>query len=256
MTIKEVLENSNIDQFESIVLLSRAVGKDKSYLAAHGEEVLTSDQLSKWHEYRVQAHAGIPVAYILHEKEFYGHPFFVDERVLIPRPETEAVVDNALKYIDQHAASSVKVLELGTGSGAVIVSLALELKARGRAFDQTTLIATDISKGALDVAQKNAQNFGVSDVIQFKHGDLFEPVIGDEFHLILANLPYLPTEEALINRHEPQTALVGGFSGDELNNQLLQAYKEYLQPDGWVVYEGYNGAVTVCDANGQEVNPL
>ncbi|NTV30853.1 peptide chain release factor N(5)-glutamine methyltransferase [candidate division WWE3 bacterium] len=253
MTIGQVLENSNIGHLESMVMLSRILKQDKSYLSAHAEQELTPDQLNKWHEMRVQAHAGIPMAYIINEKEFYGLTFFVDQRVLIPRPETETIVDQALAYCDKRNGRSLKILELGCGSGAVIVSLAHTLQTPPHTTDGISLVATDISKGALEIARKNAETFGVNNLIEFKQGDMFEPVFGVKFDLILANLPYLPTEEALLNRHEPHTALVGGFEGDEMNNQLLNSYKDYLTQEGLVIYEGYNGAVTSCNYNGESV---
>ncbi len=165
---------------------------------------------------------GVPLAYLLGEQEFYGRTFTLSEDVLIPRPETEGLLERTLSFEAQ------RVLELCTGSGILAVSLALE----GR-----DVSAVDISPQALQVAKKNALRYGVR--VHFLEGDLFAPVQGT-FDMILANPPYIDSEELkglAVASQEPLLALDGGVRGMEVIERILEEAPKYLKEDGVLLLE-------------------
>lgn len=213
--------NSKLD---AQILLAACLKKSTAYLFAHGEEVLPidiSDQFMRLVERRVRHE---PVAYLLGEKDFYRRSFVVSPATLIPRPETELLVDLVRQEIDNNCL----VLDIGTGSGAIAVTLAAETGVETIAIDQ--------SHEALRIAHQNAKTHEVSDKIAFLEGNLLKPFFENYSSwapqakprtlLIAANLPYLTGRqwEALdpdVKNYEPQTALVGGLDGLELYDELL-----------------------------------
>ena len=182
---------------------------------------------------------GEPVAYLVGRKEFWSLTFEVSSAVLIPRPQTEILIDEAIKVFP--AESSPSVLEIGTGSGAIAIALATELP-------RASIIATDISSDALSVAEKNAAANGVTTSITFAEGDLFGAVKakGKSFHLIVSNLPYIPTEEIPllppgIRDFEPRIALDGGSDGLAYYRKVVEHSHDYLRPGGCLILEVGNG---------------
>lgn len=180
---------------------------------------------------------GEPVAYMLGRKEFYGRDFFVDRRVLIPRPETEELVDRCLDVLEGRPAP--RVADIGTGSGAIAVTLAAERP-------DATIIATDVSADALTVAENNARRYQVN--LTFRQGSLLEPLQGElPFDLIVANLPYVGTDEAEtlsadVRDFEPHTALFAGADGTALFPLLFEQVNSspLLKADGVLLLEiGY-----------------
>lgn len=203
------------------ILLAFALKKPKEFLCAHFEKKLTAAQFSKFKKLIARRAKHEPVAYITGQKYFYGLNFFIDKNVLIPRPETETLVEEILKSkIVNHKSA---IIDVGTGSGAIAVSLAKNLT-------NSKIFATEISKKALTVAKKNAHQNKTK--ITFLHGNLFELFLKSKIKnpkslTIVANLPYLATRQwqktqPEIKKYEPRQALDGGTDG-------LKYYREILQ---------------------------
>jgi release factor glutamine methyltransferase len=178
-----------------------------------------------------------PVAYILGEREFWGRPFEVTRDVLIPRPETELIVEEALELFPPGRTPRI-IVDVGTGSGCLAVALALE-------FPEARVIATDISAAALDVARRNADSNGVAGRIDFRQGDLVEPVTEDA-DLIVSNPPYVASGDAPglvpeVREHEPHVALFAGTDGLSLYARLFPSAAKRLAPGGRLIVEvGYD----------------
>ncbi len=178
---------------------------------------------------------GKPVAYILGCKEFYGLCFNVNEYTLIPRPDTELLVDLAIEKIQQHNLK--KVLELGTGSGSIAISIATHLP-------NIQITATDISSNALEVALGNAMNLCPNHTIEFKKSDWFSEISG-VFDLIVSNPPYIAKDDAYLTGdgviYEPSIALTSGLSGLDALTLIVNQSKSFLVEDGWLLLEhGYD----------------
>ena len=179
---------------------------------------------------------GKPTQYITRTQEWYGRPFRVSPAVLIPRPETEHVVEHALEV----ARDARTVLDIGTGSGALAVTLALELGARA--------VATDLSHAALAVARQNATRLGAR--VDFVQADLAAGLAA-RFDLIVSNPPYIPAAEIPtlqreVREHEPHLALLGGDEGTEPYRRIIPQAEQLLRPGGWLIFEiGYRGEAAV-----------
>jgi len=178
-----------------------------------------------------------PVAYILGEREFWGLPFEVTPDVLIPRPETELIVEEALELFPADRLPGV-IVDAGTGSGCLAVALATE-------FEDARVIATDISEAALAVARRNASTNGVADRIDFRAGDLLEPVL-ETANLIVSNPPYIASGDAAglvpeVREHEPHVALFAGLDGLSVFGKLFPSAATRLAPGGRLIVEvGYD----------------
>lgn len=210
-------------------LLRQVLDWDKAKLITNSEYELNDEQEKKFLGFIERRKKHEPVWYITGKIEFYVLDLSVDEGVLIPRPETEFLVEEVLSVADNK-----KILELGTGSGAISLALVSKLKRKTH--------ASDISTDALKVAKKNADNLGLDKFIEFKKGDLLEPWKGQKFDIIVANLPYIPHEEisslALdIHHWEPRVALDGGKEGLEIYERLFSQAKEYLKQDSMMFFE-------------------
>lgn len=235
MTVKEALVwaqeqlqlSSDSALLDAELLLLHALQQDnRTWLVAHADDEILKDDYETFSKLIGKRTSGIPIAYITHYKSFYGRDFYVDERVLVPRPETEQLVEEALKKI--HESNSPTVIDVGTGSGIIPITILKELNSKIICY------ATDISQDALDVAQQNAEAFEVADKITFLQGNLLEPILSvvdtSSPLIITANLPYVPKHEYEENKHnlqhEPYQALVAEDDGmaliEELFNQLLE----------------------------------
>ena len=251
MTIKQALSSAHamgIDQLDAQLLLLFALGRtsrERAWLLAHDNDSILPDEQNQFLALMQRRAIGVPVAYLIGEKEFYGLPFTVDKRVLIPRPETELLVEWALELIDADPTKQ-KILDLGTGSGI----LAVTLKHERPALEVT---AVDISEEALIVAKLNASALlPAGQQIRFLHGKWFSPLFNEteaeKFNLIISNPPYIAAEDehlkALTN--EPQNALVSGSDGLDDIRQIISEAKRHLLPESCLMLEhGYNQASAV-----------
>ena len=220
MKIKEALKLNNYS-LAAEVLLCFVLKKDKTWLLSHPYDILTSDQTRRYQKLIFRRQKGEPVAYLINHKEFFGLDFYVDESVLIPRPETEILIEEGLKILK---FKNLKILDLGTGSGNIVISLAKNIKAN--------FYASDISQKALKIAQKNAKRHKVK--IKFIKSDLFANMSHIKFNLIIANLPYLWKK---FPKFEPATALNGGKNGLEIIEKFLCQVKKYLDIKSVILIE-------------------
>jgi len=221
-------------RIEVRLLAAAALQRDTAWLIAHGDEDADLDRLTPLLLRRL---AGEPVAYILGQREFYGRAFKVSPAVLIPRPETEHLVEAAL----QRMPADASVLDLCTGSGCVAITLKLERP-------DCTVTATDLSHDALASAQTNATALHAA--VRFHHGDLFAPLAGQRFDVIVSNPPYIAATDAHLNqgdvRFEPRLALISGPEGLDLIHRLVSAAADHLNPDGWLLFEHGFDQGAVC----------
>ncbi|MCL5435987.1 MAG: peptide chain release factor N(5)-glutamine methyltransferase [Patescibacteria group bacterium] len=209
MTVGEILNQYRDIEIE--LLLAHVLKKPKEFLFAHPEHKLAPPQYTSVLKLIRRRRKSEPIAYILGYKDFFGLRFFVDQRVLIPRPETEGLIELALKNIlSTHTDKRLKILDLGTGSGCIIISFAKALQATSHKLP-AILHASDVSAPALLVAKKNSRRHGVK--INFVKSDLFDKLPG-KFDFIVANLPYVPADEYGKHksnlRFEPRIAITDG----------------------------------------------
>ena len=241
LTISQAMANAQalgLDRLDAQLLLLHALGKPadaRAWLLAHDDDVLPEQALDAFRLFSQRRTAGEPVAYIVGVKEFFGLTLAVDARVLVPRPDTETLVQWALDVVQGITAPDI--LDLGTGSGAVAIALAHSLKAR--------VTATDFSEDALAVASQNAMQLNTD--VQFIHSDWFEKV-SDYYHVIVSNPPYIahadPHLAALM--HEPLNALAAGEDGLSDIRQIVEHASNHLHPGGWLLLEhGYDQAAAV-----------
>jgi release factor glutamine methyltransferase len=224
---------------EARALLAWVLRAPRERLVAHPEAVVTSQVLADYTALVARRQAGEPLAYLLGEKEFYGRPFRVTPDVLVPRPDTETLIDVALACVRDRAAP--RILDLGTGSGCVAITLQLERP-------DASVWATDVSAAALAVARANAQTLGAG--VTFLQGDWFAALgPGATFDLIVSNPPYVayadPHLAAL--RHEPPLALTDGGDGLQCLSILIGGAQTYLRGEGCLALEhGYDQAAAVA----------
>lgn len=231
---KQYFEGKGVDnpRLDAEVLLSSILGKDRLYLYVNFEQPLEQEELTAFRAFVKRRALRLPVAYITGCKEFMGLKFAVSPAVLIPRPDTEILVETALGRLAGQAGP--QVLDIGTGSGAIIISVLNRLPA-------ATGTAVDVSAEALAMAGKNAVSLGVAARLSLEKGDLFSPVAGQEFDAILSNPPYIETKdlEGLSPEvcHEPRLALDGGADGLECYRRLLGKAAQFLKPAGFLALE-------------------
>lgn len=238
MTIQELqnifLSTQKITAIDFFVLLITVTKKEKAYLFAHPEYILTKEEEEKIYSVFLRRMNHEPVAYIIGEKEFYGYKFSVTKDTLIPRPETEILVELVLHYVKTLSQKS-KLFDIGTGSGNIIISLAKEITKGRKKLSGFSFFGGDISETAIAVAKKNARCHKVDTLIQFYTGSLLSPftkelLTGDEI-IITANLPYLSSkiyEDAScdVKEFEPKTALISGELGLDHYYNLLTELKK------------------------------
>ncbi|HKU72079.1 MAG TPA: peptide chain release factor N(5)-glutamine methyltransferase [Burkholderiales bacterium] len=229
-TIAEILRAAAIDPADARVLLRFVLGASDAQLATHPERVVTAAERERFLALAVRRRAGEPVAYLTGEREFYSLPFKVTAAVLIPRPETELLVETALEWIAVDAP--VRVLDLATGSGCVAIAIA-----RHRARAHVT--AVDVSPAALAVARENAKDLGVG--VEFIESDWFAALAGRRFDFIVANPPYVaegdPHLESGDLRFEPRNALVAGIDGLTCIRVIVGGAAAHLDDGGSLLFE-------------------
>jgi release factor glutamine methyltransferase len=221
-------------------LLQQVLNVSRAYLLAHPERCLNDSEQARYEELLFRRLRGEPIAYILGEREFFGLMFKVTPATLIPRPETELLVELALQRIPQHRPS--RLLDLGTGSGAIALSIA-------HARPDVEVVAVDASSEALAVARENAQRLGLSNAV-FVQSDWYAALDAQRFDLIVSNPPYVAAGDPHLQhgdlRFEPSSALASGDDGLDDIRRIVTHTKAYLSPEGWLLLEhGYDQAKQV-----------
>ncbi len=232
---QELLEHAGIhaSRLTAEVLLAHAIGCDRTYLYAHSTDLLKEVWWIHYGRYLHERMGGKPTQYITGRQEFYGREFRVTPDVLIPRPETEHVIEAALPR------SGGTVVDIGTGSGAIAVTLALETGSR--------VFATDVSPAALNVAAQNARS--LSAPVRFAACDLGTALRSASFDLVVSNPPYVPEGDTIqreVREHEPTVALYAGADGLAIYRRLIPEAARLLRAGGWLVMElGYRSSEAV-----------
>ena len=239
MTINEALQyaKQTLDNIESKILIKYILKKDNTYIISNGKNKLSDDEESILNKYVNKLKNGYPLQYITNNQEFMGLNFYVDENVLIPQPDTEVLVESAIKYITEITVNkkisinNIKLLDLCTGSGAIAISLK-------KYIPQIKVYASDISKKALEISKINANNNNVE--INFIKSDMFKN-INEKFDIIVSNPPYIKTSEisklSKDVQNEPVLALDGGEDGLKFYRLISEQINDYLKSDGILMME-------------------
>ncbi|MCT4585586.1 MAG: peptide chain release factor N(5)-glutamine methyltransferase [Peptostreptococcaceae bacterium] len=249
MNIKNALEFgieklNNISDTPSLdaeILLCNILSKDRIYLHINLIEDLKEEDFCKFKEFIKQRENNKPIAYIINEKEFMGLSFYVDKNVLIPRPDTEILVDRVINEFKNQ--NDLKIIDIGCGSGAISISLAKYLNAY--------VYSLDISKQALEIGMKNAIKNDVADNIKFIKSDILNNFNEEEVDIIVSNPPYIELEEYLnlednVLLYEPKLALLGEDNGLYFYKEISKNAKKVLKENGYIFFEiGYNQADAV-----------
>jgi release factor glutamine methyltransferase len=212
---------------------------DRAYLFAHPERELTKKEQARYEEALDQRAHGIPAQYLTGHQEFWGMDFLVTPAVLIPRPETEHVIETVLRLDDENRASSpaglTHIVDIGTGSGCIALALAKE-------FPHAEIHATDISPPALEIARTNAARHQLDNRIRFHQTDLLQGLVPGTFDFVVSNPPYVGESEAdevqlEVRKFEPRNAVFAGPTGTEVIERLIPQAHAALKPAGWLVIE-------------------
>lgn len=235
--IDRLAPTSDTPSLDASVLLAHIIGKSRTWVVSHPELTLTPEQQELLKSSLAQLEDGMPLPYVLGHWEFFDMQFEITPDVLIPRPETELLVEKAIAWMQESTVRRT-VADVGTGSGVIAISIAMNIP-------DAKILATDISPNALHVAQKNARKFNVSDRINFVECDILpeRPVsFSTEEHLDLlcANLPYIPTitlQNLPIYGREPTLALDGGNDGFDLFRKLMEIAPDWMAPNSLILLE-------------------
>lgn len=245
MTIRETIKKGMIDlkingiaepQLKARLIMQYILNKPRQYLLVYDDKTLTLRQEVDYFKSIKKLINGIPIQHITHIQEFMKMEFYVDSNVLIPRPDTEILVEEVIKIAKKIKAK--KILDLCTGSGAIAVSLA-------KYMQESDITATDISKNALNIAKLNAKSNNVENKITFIESDLFDKIRKEKYDIIVSNPPYIKKE--IINKlqkevqNEPKIALDGGYDGLDFYRKIINTSYEYLKYNGYLCLEiGYD----------------
>lgn len=232
-TGSKLLKEKNISShvLDTELLLSKSLNKSREELLINLDQNINKRELTNFNKYLIRRSNKEPIAYLLGEKEFWSKKFFVNKDTLIPRPETELLVE---KLVTIYKEKKITILDIGTGTGCIIASLLSELK-------NSSGTAVDISREAILVAKKNACKFKLSDRIKFLHKP-FEELYGKKFDLIVSNPPYIKRMEIKnlsddIKKFEPRMALDGGNDGLDLIKKVIYKSREILKINGTLALE-------------------
>ena len=242
----EKLNAAGIDnaRLDAEVLLAYVLNSRRLALYVHFEKILSDEQITRYHNLIKRRLERIPVAYLTGHKEFMGLNFAVTPDVLIPRPDTEVLAQGVIEHLHAFNRGNLKLADLGVGSGAICVSIL-------KFIDNVTADAVDISQKALEIAQFNAQKFNVDDKINFYVGNLFEPLEGKIFDVIVSNPPYVSsgdfkTLQPEIKFNEPKIAFDGGIDGLNFYRKIVATAPKFLNDGGFLAMElGLNHAEPV-----------
>jgi release factor glutamine methyltransferase len=245
-------------RLEAEVLLAEALDCARIEIYTRFEEVPLAESVASFRDWVKRRGAGEPVAYIVGHREFYSLKFAVDSNVLIPRPETEHLIMAALEAAKEISESPLRIMDVGTGSGCIAVTLAKHLP-------ECKIAATDLSPAAVAIAKQNAESHEVADRIRFFTGDLFAalPAGSGAVHLIVSNPPYIGTDEIdtvddSVKNYEPEMALFSDAQGTEIIARLVAESGARLLPGGFLIFETSPINMATCrrmvdDAPGLEV---
>lgn len=225
MKVREGLRASGIDPRESRLLLAEATGFSEASLIGSEEKELPEEASRRFHAFASRRRSGEPIAYIVGHKEFYSLDLVVTPAVLIPRPETELLVDLVLER------KPASVVDLGTGSGAIALAAKKHLP-------RSRVVAVEASAAALEVARRNAVKNGLE--VEFRHGRWLEPLGAEPpFAAIVSNPPYVASGDPHLSelRFEPPSALVGGHDGLDAIREIVRSAPAHLLPEGWLLLE-------------------
>lgn len=240
-------------RLDAEVMLSHVLGRQRIYLYVHFDEPLQAEELAAYRTMIKQRIDRVPVAYILGEKEFMGLTFKVTPDTLVPRPDTEILVQAAVDRLKQWTDADVRLADIGTGSGAICLSVLSML-------DNIVADTVDISSAARAVAEENAAALGLSERVTFHTGDLLAPIREQQFTAILSNPPYIPEADIQglapeVRCKEPMTALGGGKDGLDFYRRLCDEAPAMLTDDGFMAFEvGIHQATEVAQL--AEASPL
>lgn len=232
----EILRSAGVPEArrEAGSLLAFVCGRDRTFLIAHAEHVLNEIETTRFSQFIQRRAAGEPHQYITGMQDFYSRQFKITKDVLIPRPETELLVEAALRFLDPEVAT--KICDVGTGSGCIAITLVCERQA-------AAATALDISNAALLVAAENAALHGVTDRVSFMQSDCFSALpTGSRFDLVVSNPPYVAAGaidglQREVRDHEPRVALSPGSDGLSIIRRLLNEAPLFLKPDGCLIFE-------------------
>lgn len=245
ITVSQVLKKaarcltttSDSARFDAELLLSYVIQKDRSYFYTWPDKLIAKSQQQHFEQLIQQRLQGQPIAYMVGKQAFWTLDLKVTKDTLIPRPETELLIETALDYYHPHAP--LNILDLGTGTGAIALAMASE-------FTQSQIVAVDLSHKALQVAQDNAARHQLHNV-QFLQSDWFSNIPAQKFDLILSNPPYIEVDDPHLQqgdvRYEPRLALHSGIDGFNDIQHIIQQSQSYLKPQSWLMFEhGYQQA--------------
>ena len=221
--------DKRVDSGDARLLLAHALQRSPTWLFAHGDDLIDQDGLDRFEALLARRAQGEPVAYLTGRRAFWSFDLMVSPQTLIPRPETERLVELALARIGPQ--SGLRMADLGTGSGAIALALAHERP-------QARVVAVDISAGALEVARANARSLGLSN-IEFRIGDWLQPLDGERFDLIASNPPYIAdcAPHLADLRYEPGPALASGRDGLDAIRAIVGDAPAHLHRGGWLLLE-------------------
>lgn len=228
---EEAIESASLD---AQLLLSHVLGVERTWLFAHHEHPLTPEQAESFTTLIMRRMRHEPIAYLLKRKEFYGLDFIIDQRVLVPRPETELLVDHVLDEIPLFKHKPVYIADVGTGSGAIALSIAAN-------NPDVRVFAIDISEDALDLAESNVLRLDTRQQVTLLCGDLLTP-LSEPVDMIVANLPYISSKlyavlDPDVRNYEPRLALESGPEGLDAIRRLMEQASFYLRPGGQIFLE-------------------
>lgn len=248
-TLKEVINKCGLEKKLAEKLIRDLFDFSPEDIFLRGFQInLSKSQFKKFTRFEKKILLGVPYQYVIGQASFYGYDFRVNKNVLIPRPETELMVERALDFISKNKKDDLKIVDIGTGSGCIIISLLMEIEKLFEIQNSKFVIhpyATDLSSKALVVAKKNAKIHDVTQIKFLKSDLLINKKLPAKFDLILANLPYLspdyldylPKEETKKMIHEPKLALDGGEDGFEIIEKLIRKLPERLAVEGLAILE-------------------
>lgn len=230
---------AGLERIDAQLLLGALLGVDRGWLMIHGDDALSVEQAQRFEEWLAARLDDVPLAYLVGEKEFHGLMLKVDRHTLVPRPDTELLVDWALELLPGGRAA--ELVDLGTGSGAIALALA-------HRRPEARVTAVDISAHALAMARTNGEALGLQ--VDWLTGSWWQPLTGRQFDLVVSNPPYIASDDHHLPalRHEPLSALTPGGDGLDSLRTIIAGAQAHLRPGGWLLLEhGWDQAPAVAD---------